>query len=113
MTMKHKEVHMVAFDNFKLEYGNAHERPVRRVWICSDDIEMKCPNPHRSPWWTTGIGWLIVLLIASLIILLTGCVVNENGETDTPPPCETAVMDTSDLKPICQNVDLVRTEGTK
>jgi hypothetical protein len=41
-------------------------------------------------------------------ILLFGCVLNENGETDAPPPCDQPVIDTTGLKNICKSAELTQ-----
>lgn len=49
------------------------------------------------------------LLFAAL--LTGGCVVNENGEADAPPPCEQAYIDSVGLKHVCESAD--KTRGSK
>lgn len=41
-----------------------------------------------------------------LVVLLASCVLNEDGETEVPPPCKQPVVDTSGLAGICRAAEM-------
>lgn len=43
-----------------------------------------------------------------LVVLLASCVLNEDGETEVPPPCKQPVIDTTGMGNICRAAEMTQ-----